>query len=51
MVKMSETNGAHTGNTIINFVDRVTNPVTGEAMNRGARLHLGLVTILNTHRV
>jgi len=51
MVKTSDTNSAHIGNTTIHFVDRVTNPVIGEAMNRGARLHLGLVTILNTFRV
>jgi hypothetical protein len=51
MVKTSETNGAHIGNTIIDFVDRVTKPMTGEAMNRGAGLHLGLVTILSTHKV
>jgi len=42
MVKTYETNGAHTGNTTIDFVGRVENPVTGEAMNRGEKLHLAL---------
>jgi hypothetical protein len=51
MVKTSETNGAHTEKTTIYFVDRVTNPMTGEAMNRGVRLQFGLVMILNTCRV
>jgi hypothetical protein len=51
MVKTSETNDAHTKNTTIHFVDRVTNPMTGEAMNRGERLHFGLVMILSTQGI
>jgi hypothetical protein len=50
-VRNSETNGAHTGYTTTNFADRVTNPVIGETMNRGARLHFGPVTTVGTRRV
>jgi hypothetical protein len=46
-----ETNDVYIENTTIYFVDRVMNPVTGEVINRGARLHFGLVTILSTRRV
>jgi hypothetical protein len=46
-----ETNGVYTENTTIYFVDRVTKPVTGEVITRGARLHFSLVMILSTRRV
>jgi hypothetical protein len=46
MVKTSETDGVPTEKTTIHLVDRVTNTVTGEAMNRGEGLHFGLVMIL-----
>jgi hypothetical protein len=38
MVKTFETNSAYTEKTTIYFVDRVTNPMTGEAINRGEKL-------------
>jgi hypothetical protein len=51
MVKTSETNDVYTENTTIYFVDRVSNPMTGEVITRGERLHLILVMILITCRV
>ena len=51
MVKTSETNGVHTENTTIYFMDRVTKPVTREVITRGSRLHFNLVMILSTHMV
>jgi len=38
MVKTFETNSAYIEKTTIYFVDRVENPMTGEAMNKGAKL-------------
>jgi hypothetical protein len=51
MVKTPETNTAHTGYTTNDFMDRLTNPMTSEAMNRGRMIHSVLVTILITCKV